>query len=62
MDPIRDRFADLLIRCGIALMRGGETMLAVYVMLIQKGLISLEQVPSESRDKVAEALDEGDIE
>ncbi|MDQ0722216.1 hypothetical protein QF049_003477 [Paenibacillus sp. W4I10] len=37
-------------------------MLAVYVMLIQKGMISLEQVPSESREKVAEALGEGDME
>ncbi|MET3831039.1 hypothetical protein ABIC86_002505 [Paenibacillus sp. DS2363] len=34
-------------------------MLAVYVMMIHKGLIKLENVPVQSRDKVAEALDEG---
>lgn len=31
-------------------------MLAVYVMMIHKNLIKLEQVPPGSRDKVAEAL------
>lgn len=31
-------------------------MLAVYVMMIHKGLIKLESVPLQSRDKVAEAL------
>lgn len=32
-------------------------MLAVYVMMIHKGLIKLEFVPVQSRDKVAEALE-----
>ncbi|WFR63017.1 hypothetical protein P9222_00780 [Paenibacillus amylolyticus] len=32
-------------------------MLAVYVMMIHKGLINLESVPVQSRDKVAEALE-----
>ncbi|WP_256975031.1 hypothetical protein [Paenibacillus amylolyticus] len=31
-------------------------MLAVYVMMIHKNLIELEQVPPGSRDKVAAAL------
>ena len=34
-------------------------MLAVYVMMIHKNLITLEQVPPQSRDKVAEALNVG---
>ncbi|WP_426253223.1 hypothetical protein [Paenibacillus pabuli] len=33
-------------------------MLAVYVMMIHKGLIKLEQVPVGSRDKVAVVLEE----
>ncbi|WP_255319884.1 hypothetical protein [Paenibacillus amylolyticus] len=32
-------------------------MLAVYVMMIHKGLIKLEQVPTGSRDKVAAVLE-----
>ncbi|WP_416294957.1 hypothetical protein ACM7Q1_28830 [Paenibacillus illinoisensis] len=32
-------------------------MLAVYVMMIHKGLIKLESVPVQSRDKVADALE-----
>lgn len=53
---MRVKLAGLLIRWAVALMRGGETMLAVYVMMIHKNLIKLEQVPPGSRDKVAEAL------
>ncbi|WP_017688001.1 hypothetical protein [Paenibacillus sp. PAMC 26794] len=36
-------------------------MLVVYVMMIHKGLIKLEQVPAGSRDKVAAALADGDM-
>ncbi|MEN1985971.1 hypothetical protein [Paenibacillus hubeiensis] len=36
-------------------------MLAVYVMMIHKNLITLEQVPQQSRDKVAEALNVGSM-
>lgn len=56
---MRIKLARLLLRWAVALMRGGENMLAVYVMMIHKGLIKLEQVPPQSRDKVAEALDVG---
>lgn len=31
-------------------------MLAIYVILIQKNIITLEEVPPESRDKVKEML------
>lgn len=58
---MRVKLARLLIRWAVALMRGGETMLVVYVMMIHKGLIKLEQVPAGSRDKVAEALEVGDM-
>lgn len=58
---MRVKLARLLIRWAVALMRGGETMLVVYVMMIHKGLIKLEQVPAGSRDKVAAALAEGDM-
>lgn len=47
----------LLIRWAVALMKGGETMLAVYVALIHKGVIKLEAVPAASREKVADALE-----
>ncbi|WP_433581385.1 hypothetical protein [Paenibacillus amylolyticus] len=36
-------------------------MLVVYVMMIHKGLIKLEQVPAGSRDQVASALQAGDM-
>ncbi|WP_426251389.1 hypothetical protein [Paenibacillus pabuli] len=36
-------------------------MLVVYVMMIHKGLIKLEQVPPGSRDKVSAALQAGDM-
>ncbi|WP_339299731.1 hypothetical protein MKY92_06240 [Paenibacillus sp. FSL R5-0623] len=36
-------------------------MLAVYVMMTLKGLIKLEQVPVGFRDKVAEVLEEAEI-
>ncbi|WP_280523085.1 hypothetical protein [Paenibacillus xylanexedens] len=36
-------------------------MLAIYVMMIHKGMIKLESVPVQSRDKVAEALRVGDM-
>ncbi|MEK4052648.1 hypothetical protein MHB84_03270 [Paenibacillus sp. FSL F4-0087] len=36
-------------------------MLVVYVMMIHKGLIKLEQVPAGSRDQVAAALQAGDM-
>lgn len=54
---MRRKLARLLIRWAVALLKGGETMLAVYVMMIHKGLIKLESVPVQSRDKVAEALE-----
>lgn len=40
-------------------MRGGEAMLAVYVMMIHKGLISIDDVPTTNgnRDKVKAALE-----
>lgn len=55
------RLASLLIRWAVALMRGGEIMLVVYVMMIHKGLIKLEKVPACSRDQVAAALQAGDM-
>lgn len=58
---MRVKLAWLLIRWAVALMRGGETMLAVYVMMIHKNLIKLEQVPAGSRDQVAAALQAGDM-
>lgn len=36
-------------------------MLTVYVMMIHKGLIKLEQVPVGSRDKVAEVLEAAEM-
>lgn len=54
---MRVKLAQLLIRWAVALMRGGDTMLAVYVMMIHKGLIELDSVPVQSRDKVAAALE-----
>jgi|GEM_PF-7035632 len=54
---MRNNLARLLIRWAVELMRGGDTMLAVYVMMIHKGLIKLEQVPTGSREKVAEVLE-----
>lgn len=58
---MRVKLVRLLIRCAVALMRGGDTMLAVYVMMIHKGLIKLDSVPPQSRDKVAAALQAGDM-
>lgn len=54
---MRVKLARLLIRWAVKLMRGGGTMLAVYVMMIHKGLIKLDSVPAQSREKVAEALE-----
>lgn len=54
---MRNNLGRLLIRWAVSLMRGGDTMLAVYVMMIHKGLIKLEQVPVGSRDKVAAVLE-----
>lgn len=54
---MRVKLARLLIRWAVALMRGGDNMLAVYVMMIHKGLIELDSVPVQSRDKVAAALE-----
>ncbi|RPK29993.1 hypothetical protein [Paenibacillus xylanexedens] len=36
-------------------------MLVVYVMMIHKGLIKLEQVPAGSRDKVAAVLEAAEM-
>lgn len=58
---MRVKLAQLLIRWVVALMRGGDTMLAVYVMMIHKGLIKLEQVPTGSRDKVAAVLEAAEM-
>lgn len=54
---MRNKLARWLITWAVALAKGGETMLAVYVMMIHKGLIKLESVPEPSREKVAEALE-----
>ncbi|WP_127539399.1 CD1375 family protein [Paenibacillus illinoisensis] len=54
---MRLKLARLLIRWALLLVKGGETMLAVYVALIHKGVIKLEAVPTGSREKVAEALE-----
>ncbi|MDR9744114.1 CD1375 family protein [Paenibacillus taichungensis] len=37
-------------------------MLAVYIVLIHKGLITIDDVPASSRKKVAEALEAVGIE
>lgn len=58
---MRVKLARLLIRWAVALMRGGDTMLVVYVMMIHKGLIKLEQVPAGSRDKVAAVLEAAEM-
>ncbi|UPK45776.1 hypothetical protein [Paenibacillus pabuli] len=58
---MRIKLASLLIRWAVALAKGGDTMLVVYVMMIHKGLIKLEQVPAGSRDQVAAALQAGDM-
>lgn len=55
----RHRLARLLVRWSISLVKGGETMLAVYVMMIHKGVIKLEDVPTQSREKVREVLEIG---
>ncbi|OPG98997.1 hypothetical protein B2I21_07530 [Chryseobacterium mucoviscidosis] len=56
---MRVKVAQMLIRWALALTKGGETMLAVYVMMIHKGLITLEDVPTANgnRDKVQAALE-----
>lgn len=54
---IRYRLALILVSGATMLVKGGETMLAVYVMMIHKGLIDLDQVPPGSREKVREALE-----
>ncbi|WP_145407355.1 hypothetical protein [Paenibacillus xylanexedens] len=56
---MRVKIARLLIHWAVALAKGGETMLAVYVMMIHKGMIKLVDVPVQSRDKVAAALEAG---
>lgn len=58
---MRVKLARLLIHWVVALMRGGDTMLVVYVMMIHKGLIKLEQVPAGSRDKVAAVLEAAEM-
>lgn len=55
----KHRLARLLVLWSISLVKGGETMLAVYVMMIHKGVITIDAVPSASREKVREALEIG---
>lgn len=59
MHLIRVRLARLLIRWSASLVNGGDTMLAVYVMMIHKGVITIDAVPVASREKVREALEIG---
>lgn len=54
---MKNKLGKLLIRWGVALTKGGETMLAIYVALIHKGIITIEAVPASSRNKVADALE-----
>lgn len=58
---MRPKIAWLLVRCAFFILRGGDTMLAVYVAMIHKGVIKLEQVPVQSREKVAAALADVDL-
>lgn len=59
---MRNNLTRLLIRWAVVLMRGCDTMLAVYAMMIHKNLIELEQVPGgSSRDKVAALLETTDM-
>ncbi|WP_145146404.1 hypothetical protein [Paenibacillus xylanexedens] len=55
---MRNRIAWLLIRMAGTIMEGGENMLAVYVAMIHKGIISIDDVPTAggNRDKVKAAL------
>lgn len=55
----KHRLARLLVLWSISLTKGGETMLAVYVMMIHKGVIELNDVPPQSREKVREVLELG---
>lgn len=56
---MRNKIACLLIRLGVSIAKGGETMLAVYVAMIHKGVISIDDVPTAggNRDKVKAALE-----
>ncbi|WP_439412698.1 hypothetical protein [Enterobacter ludwigii] len=55
----KHRLARFLVLWSISLAKGGETMLAVYVMMIHKGVIELNDVPPQSREKVREVLELG---
>lgn len=55
----KHRLAGLFIQLSVSLAKGGETMLAVYVMMIHKGVIQLNDVPLQSREKVREVLELG---
>lgn len=50
-----------MIRWAVVLKRGADTMLAVYVIMIHKGLIELKQVPLGSCEKVAAVLEVGEM-
>lgn len=49
----------MLIRIASKIMEGGENMLAVYVAMIHKGVIKIDDVPTAggNRDKVKAALE-----
>lgn len=56
---MKNKLALLLIRLAFKLMKGGDTMVAIYVTLIHKGVIKIEDVPTwgGNRDKVIAALE-----
>ncbi|PZT54127.1 hypothetical protein [Paenibacillus silvae] len=55
---MRIKLARQLLQWAVKLMRGDETMLAVYVMMIHKNMIKLSDVLVQSRDKIAQALED----
>jgi hypothetical protein len=42
----------LLVRCGISLLKGGDTMSVVYASLIVKGIKTFAQVPEKQKEAV----------
>lgn len=56
---MRSSIAWLLIRLARKIMKGGENMLAIYVAMIHKGVIKIDDVPTAggNRDKVKAALE-----
>lgn len=58
---MRNKFAWILIRLARTIMEGDENMLAIYVSMIHKGVITIDDVPTVggNRDKVKAALEAG---